>query len=431
MATPVPTGASASSTQRGRAGPNAPRARALFMILVVAGLLGFTLSPWLQRKSGIWTLDRWFLDSYAVLAASDAVKVGIDPTQANPLDVLQRPHSYTDWWFALGGLGFDRSDNFLVGGSWVLGFLLVTWATLRPRGTGEALWFAFLTLSPPMLLAIVRANNDLVIFVLLGVAALALRGPAAWQTVVAAIAIGAATGLKFYPAVALGALIVLRPPRRLLLALALSTSAVVGALWHVWPAFGRGVFPLPPSPYTMGAPILFRDLEWTGPAILPLGALIIAGAAAILVKRGVTSGLAGPLRPGPERLLFALGAAVLIGCFLAGASYAYRWVFALWLAPWLLGEGTATDANARRRTTARFTAALLMIVLWLDGLFCFALNVFLYPMAEAAREQLQLTWRLVTHPLTWLLMALLAGWLLEALLATVRELRGRRPPVPA
>jgi hypothetical protein len=123
------------------------RARLVFVLLSAAGLLGFVSLPWLQRKLGIFDFGRWFLDSLAVLAANDAVMAGIDVEKSNPLDVFGRPHSYSNWWFVLGRLGLGRDDNFIVGGVWVLAFLLVVWASLRPRNYREALWSTLLVLS--------------------------------------------------------------------------------------------------------------------------------------------------------------------------------------------------------------------------------------------------------------------------------------------
>lgn len=403
-------------------------ARLLFVSLTAGGLLGFVLSPWLQIKLGIFDFGRWFLDSYAVLAASDAVRAGLDPNAPNPLDIFGRPHSYSDWWYRLGDLGLDRADNFWVGASWVAAFLIVAWLTLRPRDYREALGYVLLVLSPPVLLAIVRANNDLVVFALLGVAGIALRQPSSWRWLPAVLAVALAAGLKFYPLVAAFVFILVRPARRMIAAAAVAAVVLLVVLVDVGPTLGRGVFALPKALYTFGGPVFFRDLGWTGRGPVLVGIMIIGAAAFWLVRSGKITGLSDPAQPPERAILFALGAVTLLGCFLAGTSYAYRWVFGLWLAPWLWDESRALTAPSERRRVARMAGILLFTVMWLDGAFCFALNVMVESMAEEARERLLLGWRLVTQPLTWALMALLAGWLLDAALAAWRELRGRPAP---
>ena len=403
-----------------------PRVRLLFCLCTAGGLLGFVCFPWLQRKLGLFDFGRWFLDSLAVLAASDAARAGINTERSNPLDVFNRPHSYSDWWYVLGDLGFTRADNFLVGGVWVLAFIVVAWITLAPRTIREAAWYAGLLLSPPVLLAVVRANNDLVVFTLLGLGALALRGrhSAAWVAALAGIAV--ATGLKFYPVVAGASLLLLRPLRTAVVA-SIAAALLLGVTLHdVWGALGRGMFELPQALYTFGAAVLFRDVGWQGRMTAPAASVLLLAAAFWLVKTNRVAGLATAEPPSRERALFALGGVVLLACFVAGASYSYRCIFALWLAPWLWLQANEDMVPPLRRRTARLALWLLAGVLWADGVVCFVLNVAIGPMAEEPREWSQLAWRVLTQPLSWALMALVAGWWLEGALATLREWRRRQ-----
>ena len=62
------------------------------------------------------------------------------------------------------------------------------------------------------------------------------------------------------------------------------------------------------------------------------------------------------------------GAALVVGCFFLGASYVYKLVFAVWLLPWLWRQGAA-PAEERWR---RLTLALLLAVLWFEGLMAIA-----------------------------------------------------------
>jgi hypothetical protein len=402
----------------------ARRAHAALVVVVLAGLIGFIQWPALQRKLGLFDFGRWFLDSYAVLAASDAARAGIDVEKSNPLDIFQRPHSYSDWWFALADLGLDRSDNFVVGASWVLGFLLLAFCTLRPRTYPETALFAAMLLSPPMLLVIMRTNNDLVVFALLGIGALALRRENAWRWLLAVAAIAVATGLKFYPAVAAAVLVLLRPPRRMLVAAGVTAVTLAVVIVDVVPSLGRGLFTLPQALYTFGGPVFWRDIGWMGGKGPVLASMAVIGAAGLaLAISGRTVGVADGTGGFERRMLFALGASVLIGCFLAGASYAYRWIFALWLAPWLWDEAREPAVPVARRRAARFALGLLLALLWSDGLFCLGLNIFVGPMMEGPRDRIQLLWRLVTQPFVWVLMAMLAGWLFDAARAAWRDLR--------
>jgi hypothetical protein len=389
--------------------------RLVLVLAVLAGYCLLALFPIIKRRLGIFDQGMWFMDSYAVLASSDAVRAGLDPWQPNPLDILQRPHSYSRWWFGLGPLGFTREDNFLVGGVWVLAFLAVTFTGLRPRTWRETWFAAAVILSPPVVLAVNRANNDLVIFVLLaagvGLARAASPGRLLWF----GLSVVLATGLKFYPIIAAVALLAVRPSRLGLATTAACLTAAGLTLAAGWTDFRQAVFPAPVQVYTFGAPILFRDLGWTGwlPTVAGMG--LVGLTAAVCVRRGWSIRLDEAGEDFRERLAFAAGAALLVGCFVAGISHAYRLVFGLLLLPLLW-------RRAEQRSV-RLTGGLFLVVLWLDGLYCLGTNLLVGPMPLAELVRRQFVWRCLTQPVVWAAMALLAGSLLGLGLASWRESR--------
>lgn len=381
--------------------------------------MSVVLWPRLLVTLGIYNYGQFYLDSYVILAALEAVRAGHDPHVMNTLDVLRRPHVYSDWWLALRWLGLSREQNFLVGTTWVAAFALAAWGTMKPRKVGEALWLAVLLVSPSVLLAITRANNDLVIFVLLAGCALVTL-PAWWGGVMAVACLGLATGLKYFPAPAALAFLWVRPVRRAPMWMLAGLLAVGGALASVWPEIARSRFTIGSGIYTMGAPLLWRDLGWKdGTAALP-GLALIAGAGLLLAFSRVTAGLTERGQP-RERLLAAVGAIVLLTCFLAGVNYAYRWIFVLWPAYWLGRQAVDAALPARERLAARLACGLILLCLWMDGLLAAAVNLCFSQYAQAWQDHLDVVWRRWTQPLHWILMMLLAGWLCEGALATVRE----------
>ncbi|MBI5382649.1 MAG: DUF2029 domain-containing protein [Opitutae bacterium] len=390
-------------------------------MLTTAGLLAFVLLPGVQQALGLLDYGRWFLDSYAILASNDAMRAGLDTAQSNPLDVLHRSHVYSGWWFALGSCGLTREDNFLVGGLWVLGFLAVAGMTLRPRSMREAVWMSVLMLSPPVLLAVNRANNDLVIFALLGIAGLTLVRPGRTGMTIASAAIAVAMGLKLYPAVAACVFGLLRPRRRLVTATALLAGLLVIVGLSIWGDFMRIHIPAPTGMYTFGAKVLLREVGWTGHLAHGgiVAVFVIVGY--VLQRHGWTRGLgqAGD----PAIGLFVIGAAVLVGCFLAGVSFGYRWIFALWTAPWLWQQAHDLEIPQRQRQIAYLAVWLLPVVLWVDGFFCALVNLFAEAVASDLVDQWELIWRGFTQSLVWLFMGLLAGWLAELLVNVWRMLQ--------
>ena len=391
-------------------------------------MIGLTLAIWMAgaiwpRLLLVFGIDNFgavYLDSYAVLAALDAVRAGADPHGANPLDVLFRPHVYSDWWLALRWLGLTREHNWIVGTVWAGGFALTAWMTTRPRNLREAVWLAVLLVSPPVLLAVNRANNDLVIFVLLAGCGLAAVSPGWWRGLTAVVCLGLATGLKYFPALAALAFLWVRPVRRAPAMLLAALLVVVLALAGVWTQVERSRFTVASGVYTMGAPLWWRDLGWKDQESALPSLLLIAIPALALAGSRVTAGLTTRGQP-RERLLAALGAIVLLTCFLAGVNYAYRWIFVLWPACWLWRQAAEASLPLRQRWAVRLGCALVLVCLWMDGVFCATVNLFLSHYGQVWIDQLDPVWRNWTQPLHWLLMILLAGWLVEGALATARE----------
>lgn len=396
----------------------------LLVLICLTGWMACVLWPKILLSLGLAAYGMTFLDSFAILATLDAVRAGQDPYVVNPLDPLGRWHVYSDWWLALRWLGVGRADNFLVGGSWVAGFALSCWLAVRPRNLRDAAWMAAVLLSPPVLLAFLRANNDLVIFVLLGFCGLAVAGSGWLRQLLGVGLLVLATGLKYYPAAAAAAFLWVRPVRRMPVLLVVAAAAAGLTLLSVWPQMARARFHIDSGVHTMGAPLLARDLGWSDAAAqgLGLGALVLG--AAVLVRGRFTTGLA--VRGGDrERVLAAGGAILVLACFLAGVNYAYRWIFIFWMALWLWRQAVPGAGTPREVWTARVAAGLVMFSLWSDGALCVLFNRII-PLLPAQFAEFNAPWRLLTQPLHWALMILLAGWLLEGALASLKAWRDDR-----
>jgi hypothetical protein len=392
------------------------------LLLVVTCLVGWmagVLWPSLLSSLGLVAYGMTYLDSHAILAAVDAVRAGQDPHVVNPLDALGRWHVYSDWWLALRWLGLGREHNFLVGTAWFGAFALTCWAAVRPRTLKEAGWMALLLLSPPVLLAFLRANNDLVIFVLLALVGLAIAGTGWVRQVLGIGLLVLATGLKYYPATAAAAFLWTRPLRRMPVLVLIALAAVTATLWEVWPQMVRAKFLIGSGVHTMGAPLIGRDFGWTDPVSQKAGLLVIAAGAVALALGRFTTGLAsrGELR---ERVLAVVGTVPLLACFVSGVNYAYRWIFIFWIALWIWRQATSPGGTARETATARVACVLVVLCVWLDGLLCLVCNRFVRLSPEQF-SSLDPAWRLFTQPLHWILMTLLAGWLLEGALAIAKE----------
>lgn len=353
------------------------RAGWLWLALLTAAYFGtFALYPGLFFAVGINHYPAWFLDTFALLASNDAVTRGLDPYVPNPLDYFHRQHVYSHWWLHLRDLGLTRADVMWLGLTLAGTFLLVALWRLRPRAPGQLLWYLAVLCSSPVVLAVDRGNNDLVIFLLLAPLVPCLLSERPLVRWVAPFLVAVAAMLKYYPAAA-GLVLLAAAPRaelRLRLLLALLLLVLAGcSMAGDFAMFG----PLAPQPaglLSFGATGVFTELGWTGwgPKLFCAGVGLVA---AILCwsKRPLQDWEPGPAQRA-DWLHFVLGAVLLTGCFFTSMNFGYRWIFAIWMAPLLWVLPRDPDAPASVRRLARATMWLLLVVLWWAPLCCVLLN---------------------------------------------------------
>ena len=401
----------------------------MFVVVMAAWFLSFGVWPELYRLVGTTHYGVWFLDSFAILASSDALARGLDPYVPNPLDYFNRPHVYTHWWLRLHDIGLTRASNFWVGLTVVATFFAAAVAFLRPRGWRELEWFGVMLGSPPVLLAVNRANNDLVIFVLLAPVVPCLLDGRRLVRMAAIALIAVAAGLKFFPASAglillAGAGVTVREVRERL-ALAVAVLAVVGfdlagdlaGIGKLAPnAFGLMTFAATNLPAELGVPRVY------GGAV---GWMVAAGIVVGFWRSRCLEGWVIAPRETGAWLSFVLGAVVLTACFFAGTNFSYRWVFALWLAPFLWRlRGEASAPQAVRRLGG-WTAGLLVVALWADGVVSALLGGMQGLISPAQAERMAAIFFAIEQPVTWVFFGCLLGFLTHFTREGVRNLLSR------
>ncbi len=414
----------------------APARWRLWLVLLTVGWHGiFMVSPpWLQLFgfSGPRMSYPLFIDSMAVLAAAETHHLGGDAFQHMALDPYHRKHSYSSWWFVLGDWGLTRADNPWFGALFVLAFAVAAATRLRVRAAGEFWWLLGTTCSAPVLLATTRANNDLVVFVLLAPLPWCLLHSSRLVRLIPPFLIAVATGLKYYPLVA--ALMLLAEPglrdRRFRLGVLALLLVMVGLsvgddLRHIaetqptvegYLGFGA----------CAGLDVLGVPAAWQGRTGLLAGLALGLGAV-------FTRGWAGWLRrmAGNEQWLqFILGAALLAGCFWTGMSWAYRWVFALWLAPFLWRPVDPAAMPVAVRRWWRVARTAYWPALW-GGCIYFLIYNPLQAAGHAPPWRVNLAAWTVVQAATWLFCGALTVFVGAFVWDGLRGLVGAGPPVDA
>ena len=293
---------------------------------------------------GVWNLPAPFTDLAAIFAAGQAWVGGLDIYQVNPFDPLGRPHVYGPWWLVTGPLGLTVADVRWAGALLVLVFIAVVLVMVRPRTPRAAAATGLFLLSSPVLLGLERANNDLVVVILLAAAAWLIgRGLAAARLGGAVLVLAA--GLKIYPAVALTALAATRGKIRWVAA-AVAGLACVAIFW-IWREDFAHIVRIAPRPMTVfsyGVRTVYYS--WGGfemhRAVYAPPLFLFGAAGAWLVWRARVALWELIPSAGGKAAAYVAGASAWVFCFLANTNYPYRVaLLALCLPLWLREEGQA------------------------------------------------------------------------------------------
>lgn len=141
-----------------------------FVVVVVATLFAIpqlwslAIGPLHMKIEGTYP----FLDMHGRLAAMKGYSEGIDVLrEPNPYDPLHRVSVKPSWYLWLGHLGIGPHMLIPAGTITVVLYLLLNFIILKPKNWLETLVCSLFTCSPGSLLAIERANDDVVFYILL------------------------------------------------------------------------------------------------------------------------------------------------------------------------------------------------------------------------------------------------------------------------
>ncbi len=354
---------------------SAPRtAWPMIALIAVVALVWISVlaKPFLEKALGLGSNGPFF-DLRLLVVANEAASHGMNPYVPNLLDTYQRPFLYSSWWL-WPGLGLTRASTVPLGIALVAATLFACLAVWRVRSGREAVVAGLVLVSPAWLLAVFRANNDLVIFLLLVVATWALSRTHRAGRVAAAVLIGVMTILKYYPAAVVVGL--LRAARRREVLVLLVISAAVIALG--WPSLGPAFEAIARYGFQVTASVGLQafGIKVLGQSLAPYlpGAVAwIVGLVALLsgYQLAKSTWPAELTRETEDRLTTAaLGGAMLLGCWVIGTSFSYKLVFVWPLLPWLVRDAPATLGRGR----AAQLLGILIFTCWADGLAATFIN---------------------------------------------------------
>ena len=294
-----------------------------------------------------------FFDLYGTLSWRDCHLQGVDVMATNPCDPLGRPSNYSPLWYLLPTGG---RDNYMLLGL-LLGvcFLALLPLVLRPASWVEFLVSALAAISSVTLLAVDRANIDLLLFLMALVALWLWRSGRGWP---AYGVICAAALLKFYPVALLG-LAAREPVRRFAAVAAASLLVAIAFVAGFWnelvrlPALMPNVLVFAGN---FGARLLGRGIAasvGSDVVVVPLVTIVMAGFCLWDALRAATylqAVLEENFWGSREGACMLGGALVTVASFFLMANISYRAIFLLMTLPglfvlWRKGGGASRLAG--------------------------------------------------------------------------------------
>lgn len=322
--------------------------------------------------------EHHFLDLLAVIGRAPCVAQGVNVYVQGDCDPWGRPFNLPPVWLLLDKLGLTYGAARWLAPLFEVSAVVVFAALMRGRTATAGVAALAALLSPSVMLAFERGNVDLIIFVLVGSAALLLAGETRARLVASFGLLALAVVGKLYPIFCCAAAV--RSSRLALLAgaLLLFGGIYLISIADYLPLMRHNNDVSPYFSYSYLVPFLFVEqvvaprLGFPAPGLSASAAptvvaaiwcAIVAGGSVALWRRGAQF---CSLATGTAAAAFTFGAAIYCGSFLfMYINYAYRLVFLLLCLPqlfdWVGGPSTEFDGT---RKAGWGLLVLLYFLLW-------------------------------------------------------------------
>lgn len=362
-----------------------------------------------------------FLDIHAVLAAAECQRLGVDVYLSNPCDAINRPHVYSPLWLAVTPAFMGTKATLWAGLSLDLLFILSLVGVLRPRTLQETLVYGLAVLSPMTVYALERANNDLVVFVLILSGGILFMLPRPYRLSSYALFVGAGL-LKYYPLALL--VLVARECRRVAVAIVIAigiTLIFFGIYFRL--ELGRALANIPAQSY-------FADSFSAENLPFGLGEVLGGGFSRHAIDVSLLVALLAIAAARTSRTIrlldreeldwhkkemswFAIGGILIIGCFVAGQNIDYRGIYFLIALPGLVYMSRSASGAVIRLLCAQMIVAVLF-VMW-EECFRHALHVIAGPIPNEGLSRPEVFFWIGRELVWWWLVAGLAAIVLSYL----------------
>ncbi len=297
-----------------------------------------------------------FADMRVITAGAECIRLGYDVLIENPCDPWQHLMNYPRIWSIFAFWGINQSHTVVLGILCGLLFFVLTFVTIERLNYLESLFYTLILCSPSVMLAVERGNNDLIIFILLALGLLVIKGKnLIWRSFGYVLILLSAI-LKLYPIFALTSSLKEKKRDFILIFIAISIAFAIYVIGNIESLSLVSKATPRSTLLSYGSKVIFdvillkignlskifsedqiaKITQIVAPLIYVLGIFIVLFTAYVLAKRG------GDLYEEESPLginkidAFRIGTSIYSGTFLIGNNWDYRLIFLLFTIPQIL-----------------------------------------------------------------------------------------------
>ena len=322
-------------------------------------------------------MEPLFADLHAIISAVECHSRGTNVFENNPCDVIGRPHVYGSLWLKLASFGVGAPHLFVIGLITNLMFMLLVVLLVKPVSGGEFAKSCLILFSSAVTLGVERANNDLILFILLALSAILFTMKDKVAHIFGLLLIYLSALLKIYPSVLFGAVLFIARRNIKDIIFVMGCAAALTGMWLATNLSEilllKNIVPAPLDHYATGARAFLAYIGRPYPWVLtiPQGWLLAAfvsvtALASIALAFHLKTIIVRQHRSAFNYAVFIFGLTILFFTYVINSNYDYRWIFFIFLMPLLfeIQRSATNNRLASRLVTLGFICAA--IVMWTE-----------------------------------------------------------------
>jgi len=285
-----------------------------------------------------------FADMRVITAGAECIRLGYDVLIENPCDPWQRPMNYPRIWSIFATWGINQSHTIMMGFLCGLLFFILVFLIIKRLNYTEALLYGLILCSPSIMLAVERGNNDLIIFIILGIALLTMQTNYLYLKFISLGMIMFASIIKLYPIFTISSF--LRMKKQNFIFFLISTITLFGI--YVIANFDSLMLVSKATPrsksLSYGGKVIFNiiagehfasSFQWVISLLMIFSLSSILLISFFLVRGDNTLNKLNDLNFN-QIDAFRIGSSIYIGTFFIGNNWDYRLIFLLFTIPQIL-----------------------------------------------------------------------------------------------